>query len=175
MRNDLYGTSQIIAAALFIDNGQIDLACRHIGALRQIDINKTLIMAQIKVSLRAVVGNENLAVLIRAHRARVHIDIRIKFLDRDPIAAAFQQTSQRSRRDPFPQRRNYTACYKNIFRHDCPPVPHKMAFISKNYILSGADTPKMPKACLIVWRAAFTSLIRACCTSGSTPRMRHWL
>ena len=130
-------------------------------------------MTQIKVGLSTVIGDKNFAVLIRAHCPRINIDIRIKFLDRYLIAAAFQQTSKRSRCDPFPQRRNYTACYKNIFRHDCPPVPHKMAFISKNYILSGADTPKMFKACLIVWRIACTSLIRACCTSGSTPRMRH--
>lgn len=130
-------------------------------------------MTQIKVGLSTVIGDKNFAVLIRAHCPRINIDIRIKFLDRYLIAAAFQQTSKRSRCDPFPQRRNYTACYKIYFVMIVLPFIIKWLFISKNYILSGADTPKIFKACLIVWRVACTSLIRACCTSGSTPRIRH--
>ena len=58
-------------------------------------------MTQIKVGLSTVIGDKNFAVLIRAHCPRINIDIRIKFLDRYLIAAAFQQTSKRSRCDPF--------------------------------------------------------------------------
>ena len=47
-------------------------------------------MSQIKVSFRTVVGYKNLAMLIRAHCARVNIDIRVELLDSNPIAAAFQ-------------------------------------------------------------------------------------
>lgn len=37
-------------------------------------------MAQIQVRLRAVVSDKHLAVLIRAHGARIHIEVRVKFL-----------------------------------------------------------------------------------------------
>ena len=43
------------------------------------------------------------------------------------------------------------------------------------YIFSGADTPKMDNACRTTWPTAMTMASRACCSSGLTPRIRHWL
>ena len=130
-------------------------------------------MTQIKVGLSTVIGDKNFAVLIRAHCPRINIDIRIKFLDRYLIAAAFQQTSSEAAVIPFPSEETTPPVTKIYFVMIVLPFLIKWLFISKNYILSGADTPKIFKACLIVWRVACTSLIRACCTSGSTPRIRH--
>ena len=49
-----------------------------------------------------VVGDEDFAVLVRAHRTRVDVDIRVKLLDRDLIAAVLQQTAQRCCCNAFP-------------------------------------------------------------------------
>ena len=46
-------------------------------------------MTQIEVGFGAVVGDEHFAVLIRAHRARVDIDVRVKLLRSHLIAPAF--------------------------------------------------------------------------------------
>ena len=93
MRNNLYGTAKIIATAFFIYYTLVNLACGRIGVFGQVDINKAFVMSQVKVSFRTVVGYKNLAMLIRAHCARVNIDIRVELLDSNPIAAAFQQTA----------------------------------------------------------------------------------
>ena len=71
-------------------------------------------MSQVKVSFRTVVGYKTLAMLLRAHCARVNIDIRVELLDSNPIAAAFQQTAQRRSSDALAQRRNNAACHKNV-------------------------------------------------------------
>ena len=52
-------------------------------------------MAKIKVGLGTVFGDIDLAVLIRAHGARVHIDVRIKLLGGHLKSAGLQKTSQR--------------------------------------------------------------------------------
>ena len=67
-------------------------------------MGEALIVSQVEVGLSAVIGYEYLAVLERAHRARIDVQVRIEFLQRDAQAAAFEQTADRSRGDPLPQR-----------------------------------------------------------------------
>ena len=114
MGNDLHRTAQVIAPAFLRNNGLVDFTGSHIGTLGQVDINKPFVMAQVQVRFRAVIRHEHFAVLIRAHGSRIDIDIRIEFLYRNLIAPALQQTSQRSCRNSFSERRNHAACYKNV-------------------------------------------------------------
>ena len=114
MGNDLHRTAQVIPPAFLRNNGLVDFTGSHIGTLGQVDINKPFVMAQVQVRFRAVIRHEHFAVLIRAHGSRIDIDIRIEFLYRNLIAPALQQTPQRSCRNPFTQRRNHAACYKNV-------------------------------------------------------------
>ena len=114
MRNNLYSTAKIIATAFFIYYTLVNLACGRIGVFGQVDINKAFVMSQIKVCFRTIISYKNLAMLIRAHCARVNIDIRVELLDSNPIAAAFQQTAQRRSSNALAQRRNNAACHKNI-------------------------------------------------------------
>ena len=46
-------------------------------------VNKALVVPQVQVRFRAVVGNEYLAVLYRVHGARVHIQVRVQLLRGD--------------------------------------------------------------------------------------------
>jgi hypothetical protein len=50
-------------------------------------------VTQVQVGLGAIVGDVHLAVLIRAHRARVDVDVRVELLQRDAVAVVFQQPS----------------------------------------------------------------------------------
>jgi hypothetical protein len=51
-------------------------------------------MSQIQVRLRTVLGYVNLAVLVRTHRPRIHIDIRVQLLCRYMKASGFQKPSE---------------------------------------------------------------------------------
>ena len=57
--------AEIVAAAFFCDYVPVNFACSHIGVNRQILVYETLIVTEVKVGLRAVVGNEYLAMLER--------------------------------------------------------------------------------------------------------------
>ena len=50
-------------------------------AARGVDVGEALVVAQVEVGLRAVLGDEHLAVLERAHRARIDVDVRVELLD----------------------------------------------------------------------------------------------
>ena len=89
MRNYLHGTAKVIAAAFFIDYGKINFTGSYVGAFGQVDVDKALVMAKVKVGFRTVVGNKNLAVLVRAHGAGVYVNVRVKLLDGYFITAAF--------------------------------------------------------------------------------------
>ncbi len=50
-------------------------------------VQEALVVAHIQVSLGAVVGDEDLAVLERVHRSRVDVEVGVQLLHRDPQAA----------------------------------------------------------------------------------------
>ena len=51
-------------------------------------------MPQVQIGFRAVLGDENFAVLIGAHRAGVNIDVGIEFLNSYFDAATFQKSAE---------------------------------------------------------------------------------
>ena len=54
-------------------------------------------MSEIKICLRPVIGNKDLAVLIWIHSTRINIEIWVELLHRYTYAPAFEETSKRSR------------------------------------------------------------------------------
>ena len=80
-------------------------------------MGEALVVAQIEIGFRAVVGDEHLAVLERAHGSGIDVQVGIELLKGDLQAAALEQTTQTRRRDPLAQGGNHTAGYKNIFGH----------------------------------------------------------
>ena len=54
-------------------------------------------MTKIEIGLRAILQHVDLAVLVRAHRAGIDIEIGVKFLQDDLEPAIFQQRAKRSR------------------------------------------------------------------------------
>ena len=78
-------------------------------------------MPEIEIGLRAVVQHINFAVLKRAHRSRIDIEIGIEFLENNAQPAQFKQGAERSRGQTFAKRTNHTASDKNIF-HRGPSI-----------------------------------------------------
>ena len=60
-------------------------------------------MPDVEIGLGAVLGDEDLAVLERVHRARIDVEIRIELLHRDPQSSGHQQAAQTGRRESFAQ------------------------------------------------------------------------
>jgi hypothetical protein len=59
-------------------------------------------VAEIEVGLRAVLGDEDLAVLVRRHRARIDVDVRVELLQADRQAAGDEQPADGGGGDALP-------------------------------------------------------------------------
>ena len=121
VRDDLHRAAEIPALALAVQNAPEDLARGHRGLFIQRLVDKALVVAEIQVGLRAVVGDEDLAVLIGAHRAGVDIEIGVEFLILDLQAALLQKPPERGRADALAQPRHHAAGDKNVL--------HKIFFL----------------------------------------------
>lgn len=117
VRDDLYRRAKVLALALFVEDRPVDLARRDVGVLRQVDIDEALVMAEIEVGLCAIIRDKDLTVLVRAHRTRIDVDVRIEFLDRDLDSPALEETAERCGRDALAQGRNNATGNENILCH----------------------------------------------------------
>ena len=57
----------------------IDLACTEAVAAGHGSVDETLVVTEVEVGFRAVIGHEYFAALKRAHGTRVNVDIRVEF------------------------------------------------------------------------------------------------
>ena len=94
MGDHLHGGTQVFTATLLVQHVLIDTAGGEAVATAQASANKTLVVTQIQVGFGAVFRHEHLTVLVRAHGAGIHINIRIHFDQGDVEAAGFQQSGQ---------------------------------------------------------------------------------
>ena len=68
--DDLDGPAEVVATALLGDDGLVDAAGRDVGELGQVLVDEPLVVAQVEVRLGAVVGDEDLAVLVGRSSSR---------------------------------------------------------------------------------------------------------
>ena len=104
--NHLHGAAQVFAAPLFLDDGLVDLAAGRVVQPRHPLRDEALVVAEVEIGLRAVVGDEHLAVLRRVHRSRIDVEVRIQLLDRQLEPPGLQQAADRRRRQALAQRRD---------------------------------------------------------------------
>ena len=121
VRNDLHGLPQIVAVPLLVQHVPIHLARREVAVLIEVFVDKALVVPQIEVGFRAVLGDEHLPVLIGAHRAGVDVDIGIEFLRSHLVASRFEQSSQARRGDALAKSRHHAARYEYIFHSSTSP------------------------------------------------------
>jgi hypothetical protein len=83
MGNHLHRLAKIVAAPLRSENRLINRTGRRIGVPGQIFVDETLVMAEIKVCLATVIGDEHLTVLKGVHGPWIHVDVGIELLESD--------------------------------------------------------------------------------------------
>jgi len=117
VRNHLHGAPQVLPLALLGQDRLVDPAGGQVVDLREIGVGETLVVAKIQIALGAIVEDEDLAVLIGTHGARIDIQIGIEFLQDDLQTPRLEQGTQRGRGDPLAQSRNHTTGNEHEFRH----------------------------------------------------------
>ena len=118
VRDDLHRLPEVLAAALLLQHVPVDLAGGQVGKAVEVLVDEALVMPEVQVGFRAVLGDEHLAVLIGAHGARVHIDIRVELLGGHLDPPRLQKPAERGRRDPLPEPRHHAAGHENKLAHN---------------------------------------------------------
>src|SRR6202044_3326278 len=84
----------------------------------ELGVGEALVVAEVEVGLGAVIGDEDLAVLERAHGAGIDVQVRVKLHEIDLDSAGFEQAADRCCREPFSERRHDAARYEDVLcRH----------------------------------------------------------
>ena len=117
VRNDLHRPAQIIATALLLDHGLVDAAGGVVAVTTGGRAHEALVVPEVEVGLGAVLGDEHLAMLERAHGTRIHVDVGIQLDHADLEATRFENGAQGRRGDALAEGRNHTAGHENESRH----------------------------------------------------------
>jgi hypothetical protein len=123
MRNHLHGPAQKVAAPFLGDDFLIDPAGGDVVLLVGVAPREALIMAKVEVGLGPVIGDKHFAMLIRAHGARIDVEIGVKLAQADRKSARLQQRTQCRRSQAFAKGRDHAASDENISRHGILPYP----------------------------------------------------
>ena len=123
VRDDLHRRAQVLAAPLLGDDGLVHAAGGEVVLPRHAGGGEPLVVAEVEIRLGAVVRDEDLAVLVRAHRARIHVDVRVELDVGDLEAAGLHQRADRRGREAFADRRNNPARHE----HEFGPLAHDLA------------------------------------------------
>ena len=122
VRNDLHRGAEVVAAAFLGDHAFVDAAGGEVAVTARGRAYEALVVAEIEIGFGAVIGDEHLAVLERAHRARIHVDVRVELDHRDLEAPGFENGAQRRGGNAFSQRGNdatsdeYKSCHEGARR-----------------------------------------------------------
>ena len=91
--NDLDCLAQVVAAALFGNDLLVNPASGEIVVAAQSGMGKPLVVAQVQIGFRAIIGHKHLAVLERREGPGINVEIRVELHQVNAEAAAFQQTA----------------------------------------------------------------------------------
>ncbi len=114
VRNHLHRTAEVLARAFLREYGRIDAArsvARCLGALHACE---AFVVAEVKVGFVAIVGYENFAVLVRAHGARVHVQVRVQLLHEHLVAATLEQQRERCGGDSLTEGTDHAAGNEDV-------------------------------------------------------------
>ena len=118
VRDDLNGLAQVFPTTLFVDDALVDASSGDVVGLGGLNVEETLVVAQIQICLRTVNRHVAFPVLVRVQRARVHIDVRVQLLDGHGVPARLEQLGQGGTDNALAQAAAHTASDKNV-----PAVP----------------------------------------------------
>ena len=99
--DDLDGRPEVLATPLLGDDGVVDPAGGEVVGPAHRGRGEALVVAEVEVGLGAVVGHEDLAVLVRRHRARIDVDVRVQLEVDDPEATGLHEGAHRGGCEPL--------------------------------------------------------------------------
>ena len=159
VRDHLHGAAEVVAAALLADHVLVDPAGGDRVLAGQARADEALVVAEVEVGFGAVVGDVDLAVLERAHRARIDVDVGIELHHRDPEAAGLEDGRQGRGGNALAKRGHHATGYENetvmgnwgrwkaaFYRLDAPR-PHRSA-CPRSRRLDPGPAPAPHPACL---------------------------
>ncbi len=117
VRDHLHRLAEVVAAAFSLEHTLVDLAGGEVVGLLHPSGDEALVVAQVEIGFRAVVGHIDLAVLEWRHRAGVDIEVGVELDQRDLDAARFKDRCERRRRNALAQRGHHTAGDKDVLGH----------------------------------------------------------
>ena len=115
VRNDLHRLAEVFTVALLVQHVPVHLSRGQVGIFRKVLVNKALVMPKVEIGLRTVLGHEDFAMLIRTHRAGIHVHIGVELLRRDLETSQLQQSAEGCCRNAFSESGNNAACNEDIF------------------------------------------------------------
>ena len=115
VRDDLDCVAQVFAATLLSDHPGVDLSGGHVGDAGEVAVEEALVVPDVEVGLRTVVGDEHLTVLEGVHGARIHVEIGIEFLHGDPQATRCEQLPERGGRQALAERGGHAPGDENVY------------------------------------------------------------
>ena len=117
MGNDLNRSAEIVPATFLADHRLVYPPRRHIVALAGGYTSESLIMTEIEIRFRPVVGDIAFAMFVGIHGAGIDVDIRVQFPKPYFEAARLQEGSQRRPGKAFAKRGNHTTGNENEPSH----------------------------------------------------------
>jgi hypothetical protein len=117
VRDHLHRRAEKLAFPLFAQDGLPNGAGGVAGVAREVFVDEAFVVPDVEIRLRTVLGDEDLAVLERAHRPRVDVQVRVELLHLHLQTARPQQPAERRRDDSLPQRADDAAGDEDVFRH----------------------------------------------------------
>src|SRR5690606_11444006 len=87
-----------------------------VGPAGEIAVQEPLVVPDVQVGLGAVLGDEDLAVLERVHRARIHVQVRVQLLHDDPQSPGSEEATEARGREAFAERGRYPASDEQMTR-----------------------------------------------------------
>ena len=115
--DNLHGFSAVLAVSFLIQNVLIDFSACEGGAFCEVFVDKSLVVSEIEIGFRTVLGDEHLSVLGGVESAGVYVHIRIEFFDIHAVSRRLQKSAERCRHDTFAESRYDSARYENVLAH----------------------------------------------------------
>ena len=116
VRDHLHRRAEVVALALLAEHRLPDRAGAVARVAGEVLVDEALVVAEVEIGLGAVLGDEHLAVLERAHRAGVDVEVRIELLRLHAEAARLEQPAERGGDDPLAERRDDAAGDEDVLR-----------------------------------------------------------
>mmetsp|Transcript_78629 Transcript_78629/g.163440 ORF Transcript_78629/g.163440 Transcript_78629/m.163440 type:complete len:236 (+) Transcript_78629:1097-1804(+) len=109
VRDNLHCLPEVVSTSLLSDDRVVDLACGDVVVTTQRQEHHPFVVAQIQIGLTAIIKDEDLSMLIRAHQTSVDVEIGVHLDCCHSEAVAPEERTDRRGGDALAQRAAHTA------------------------------------------------------------------